>query len=38
MKWHKFFAWTTVICFLMTIITGYEKNNVGRFYRMTVVL
>ncbi len=25
MKWHKFFAWATVICFFMTMITGYKK-------------
>ena len=26
MKWHKFFAWATVVCFVMTMITGYEKK------------
>ncbi|MCR5008119.1 MAG: MBL fold metallo-hydrolase [Oribacterium sp.] len=26
MKWHKFFAWATVFCFVMTMITGYEKK------------
>ena len=26
MKWHKFFAWATVICFFMTMITGYKKK------------
>ncbi|MCR5214958.1 MAG: MBL fold metallo-hydrolase [Eubacterium sp.] len=26
MKWHKFFAWATLICFLMTVITGYKKR------------
>ncbi len=26
MKWHKFFAWATVFCFFMTMITGYEKK------------
>ena len=26
MKKHKMFAWLTVFCFLMTIITGYEKK------------
>jgi 7,8-dihydropterin-6-yl-methyl-4-(beta-D-ribofuranosyl)aminobenzene 5'-phosphate synthase len=26
MKWHKFFAWATVFCFLMTMITGYERK------------
>ncbi|MCR4923496.1 MAG: MBL fold metallo-hydrolase [Lachnospiraceae bacterium] len=25
MKWHKFFAWATVICFLLTMCTGYKK-------------
>ena len=27
MKRHKYFAWATVFCFLMTIISGYEKKN-----------
>ena len=26
MKWHKFFAWATVICFIITMMTGYEKK------------
>ena len=26
MKWHKFFAWATVFCFCMTMITGYEHK------------
>ena len=26
MKWHKFFAWATVISFFMTMITGYKKK------------
>jgi 7,8-dihydropterin-6-yl-methyl-4-(beta-D-ribofuranosyl)aminobenzene 5'-phosphate synthase len=26
MKWHKFFAWATVFCFVMTMMTGYEKK------------
>lgn len=26
MKMHKFFAWATVICFLLTMITGYKKQ------------
>ncbi len=26
MKWHKFFAWATVFCFVMTMITGYKKK------------
>ncbi|MCR5108341.1 MAG: MBL fold metallo-hydrolase [Lachnospiraceae bacterium] len=26
MKWHKFFAWATVFCFCLTMITGYEKK------------
>ena len=26
MKWHKFFAWATVACFIITMITGYEKK------------
>ena len=26
MKWHKFFAWATVICFLLTMYTGYKKK------------
>ena len=26
MKKHKMFAWLTVFCFLMTIITGYGKK------------
>ena len=26
MKWHKFFAWGTVACFVMTMITGYKRK------------
>ena len=26
MKKHKLFSWLTVACFLLTIITGYEKK------------
>ncbi len=26
MKYHKFFAWATVICFLLTMWTGYKKK------------
>ncbi|WP_442856100.1 hypothetical protein [Butyrivibrio sp. NC2002] len=26
MKCHKFFAWATVICFLLTMYTGYKKQ------------
>ena len=26
MKWHKFFAWATVFCFIATMITGYKKR------------
>ncbi len=26
MKYHKMFAWFTVISFVLTIITGYEKK------------
>ncbi|WP_442856300.1 DUF6219 family protein [Butyrivibrio sp. AE3004] len=26
MKSHKFFAWATVICFLLTMYTGYKKQ------------
>lgn len=26
MKSHKFFAWATVFCFVMTMITGYKKQ------------
>lgn len=26
MKWHRFFAWATVICFLLTMWTGYKKK------------
>jgi len=26
MKYHKTFAWLTVICFVLTIITGYEHK------------
>ena len=26
MKWHKFFAWGTVVCFVMTMVTGYRRK------------
>lgn len=26
MKSHKFFAWATVVCFVMTMITGYKRK------------
>ncbi len=26
MKYHKFFAWATVVCFIMTMITGYQRK------------
>ena len=26
MKWHKFFAWATVVCFILTMVTGYERK------------
>ena len=26
MKWHKFFAWATVVCFFMTMVTGYKRK------------
>ena len=26
MKWHKFFAWATVFCFVMTMVTGYKRQ------------
>ncbi len=26
MKWHKFFAWATVACFILTMVTGYERK------------
>ena len=26
MKCHKFFAWATVVCFVITMITGYKKQ------------
>ncbi|MCR5775730.1 MAG: MBL fold metallo-hydrolase [Lachnospiraceae bacterium] len=26
MKWHKFFAWATVVCFIMTMVTGYQRK------------
>jgi len=25
-KNHRFFAWATVICFVLTLITGYQKK------------
>ncbi len=26
MKWHKFFAWGTVVCFILTMVTGYKRK------------
>ena len=26
MKWHKIFAWGTVACFVMTMVTGYKRK------------
>ena len=26
MKWHRFFAWAAVVCFLLTLITGYRRK------------
>ena len=26
MKWHKFFAWAMVFCFVMTMVTGYKRK------------
>ena len=26
MKWHRFFAWSAVFCFIMTMITGYKRK------------
>jgi 7,8-dihydropterin-6-yl-methyl-4-(beta-D-ribofuranosyl)aminobenzene 5'-phosphate synthase len=26
MKWQKFFAWGTVACFVMTMVTGYKRK------------
>jgi len=26
MKRHRFYAWMTVICFFLTMITGYQKK------------
>ncbi len=26
MKWHKFFAWASVFCFIMTMVTGYKRR------------
>ena len=26
MKWHRFFAWGTVACFIMTMVTGYKRK------------
>lgn len=26
MKFHKFFAWATVFCFIMTMVTGYKRK------------
>ncbi|MCR4588491.1 MAG: MBL fold metallo-hydrolase [Lachnospiraceae bacterium] len=26
MKWHKFFAWAAVFCFVMTMVTGYKRK------------
>jgi len=25
-KNHRFFAWATVVCFVLTILTGYQKK------------
>jgi len=25
-KNHRFFAWATVVCFVLTLITGYQKK------------
>ena len=30
MKWHKFFAWATVISFFMTMITVYRGKGYAR--------
>jgi 7,8-dihydropterin-6-yl-methyl-4-(beta-D-ribofuranosyl)aminobenzene 5'-phosphate synthase len=26
MKCHKFFAWATVVCFILTMLTGYKRK------------
>jgi|GEM_PF-2646332 len=26
MKRHRFFAWMTIVCFLLTMVTGYKKK------------
>ena len=26
MKWHRFFAWVTVACLVMTMVTGYKRK------------
>ena len=26
MKWHKFFAWAMVFCFVITVVTGYKRK------------
>ena len=26
MKWHKAFAWATVACFILTMVTGYQRK------------
>ena len=26
MRWHKFFAWATVVCFILTMITGIKRK------------
>ena len=26
MKKHKFFAWMTICCFLLTMVTGYKRK------------
>ncbi len=26
MKWHKYFAWATVFCFVMTMYTGINHG------------
>jgi len=25
-KKHKFFAWMTIFCFLLTMVTGYKRK------------
>ena len=26
MKYHKFFAWAAVVCFILAMITGYRRK------------